>query len=651
VELPWRGVFDAVMSARRVVTALAALLATFLVMTLGNTGGGPPSAHASAAPTAPLASLSVSAVIKALSAEGVGVYASPTSKHPLHKITAPVTPLRVLRSQAEADSAQIAAAGGTSGVDLDSLVSMPANAPPFAYLMAAYAEGDSTAGEVLAGKLIGAQALADPETAVYPSLVETLFAADAVRTATTARRKKHGSGRAAAASPQRAHEAGAVGTACASLANWTSSAASRFFSALTVGPPSNSTLAFLTGIWNHAVSQASAAISGIASALTSQLTSFIRNSLGVVGVAALAVSALQNLHLTLTAAPAYNKFAIDPAPGNTGTVTATLGSASGFNYPADLAQCASSFGLTLPSLNDVSGDKVAWTTQNVGSGAALATITNEQDTLGSNHSATLSYATGQESADQAARGTPITTDYLYVTATVTPSVFKKLLDLVEGLTLGRVPGGVAAVGPIVSALKTAVLNQIAKLVQPHDARYIEIDHHAQPAPLAAVSCATLLSTADFPDAVTIAGGAVTPTSLAGASTGSTSTCIYNPLTDTDDTQQLDGGQLSLHFWPTSAAASQDFTFIVSGPPPSGVEVSVLSGIGDGAVESFSELDPDPSDPDSLTQEAKGIYARVANVVIFIQTAAVGLTPVDPAPLASKVIAELCPMCVFPTSGA
>jgi hypothetical protein len=38
-------------------------------------------------------------------------------------------------------------------------------------------------------------------------------------------------------------------------------------------------------------------------------------------------------------------------------------------------------------------------------------------------------------------------------------------------------------------------------------------------------------------------------------------------------------------------------------------------------------------------------------VIFIQTAAVGLTPVDPAPLASKVIAELCPMCVFPTSGA
>src|SRR5262249_175652 len=147
------------------------------------------------------------------------------------------------------------------------------------------------------------------------------------------------------------------------------------------------------------------------------------------------------------------------------------------------------FGIDLPSLNNVAGDPVTWTVQPIGaSGTLLAKVTKQDLALGSDHSANLSYLTQQESADQAARGALITTDYMKVTATVTPLIFNKLLKLVNDLTLGRLPGAVTkVVGPIVKALSSAIVKKITALVAPSDFRSIQITHHGSPPALGHVS--------------------------------------------------------------------------------------------------------------------------------------------------------------------
>lgn len=139
---------------------------------------------------------------------------------------------------------------------------MPKHAPPFAYLLAAYAGAQKTPGEKLAGRLLGKQDWIRPGTIVFPALVMTLFEADALRAA--------GTGHAAAASevamPTTSYSnewftasngvKNGSGDVCSSISNWASSALNSVFNALTVGPSSNSALNFIGGLWNSAVALA-----------------------------------------------------------------------------------------------------------------------------------------------------------------------------------------------------------------------------------------------------------------------------------------------------------------------------------------------------------------------------------------------------------
>jgi hypothetical protein len=443
---------------------------------------GPPTLYAGGASTSPASPkrLTTAAVIVALAREGVGVYASPASTRPLRRVARPLTPIRVLLSQAKAYAAQTVQNSGTTGAQLNSLVRMPA-APagkayvPFAYLLAAYASGHSTAGEILAGKVLGSANLAAPDTAVFPDLVLTLLSADAYRAA-----RAHARAGAIARDPS-AH-ASDLSSACATLSSWVNAGFSALFDALT---PGSSATSFLSSLWSSAVSLAQSAISGLVTILTAPILRAIRVGIATIGVVSWAISAVQNLKVSVVATPAPNKFGVAPAAGNAGSLTATLGDASGFDFPTGFTSCAQALGITLPSLNSVAGRTVTWTvTQLYGvptsswcsSDCDLATETSADTAFAADHTATLHYVTNVESADQAAGGALITSDDLVVSGKVDLDT-GPLQHLLTDIVLGSVPGVVRS---IIDSLTDSVMAKITSLVSLTFIHKVEIDHHGTP---------------------------------------------------------------------------------------------------------------------------------------------------------------------------
>jgi len=434
--------------------------------------------------------LTTNQVIAALAHEGVGVYATPTSPRPLRPITAPVVPVRMLKSQAAALAAQTVVETGVTGAALNSLVAMPSapegkRYPSFDYLVAAYAMGHATPGEKLAGELLAHANLDTPDTVVFPSLILTLMAADLDRAGT---RGRH-STRIVSGGLAVAHIAS--GSLCSTLSDWVSQSFDSLFKALSAGSSSSGALNFIGGLWNSALSLARSAIANLASTLTAPVIGAIKRGLAVAGVVSWAVSALSNLKVTSTAAPPYNEFGVEPSAGNDGALTIKLGSAGGFDFPQGLKDCASLLGIELPSFNSVAGRTVSWSLAQVNgvpastwctsSSCDLASEnTGETDTtLSAAHTATFHYTTNVETPAQSA-GALITSDFILVSGTV--SLDKQALTkLIDDIVLGQVPGAVRVVfQPMLDALTSRIAGQIASLAEPSFFRYVQIEHHGTP---------------------------------------------------------------------------------------------------------------------------------------------------------------------------
>ncbi len=376
--------------------------------------------------------------------------------------------------------------------------------PGFDYLLAAYATKHATPGEVLAGRLLGDQDWGQPGTIVFPDLVLTLFSADAARAALRGAKERTDLALGTKMAPT------SSSSLCATLSNWVSSGFASVFSALTVGPSSNALLNFLGGLWNGAVTFAKQSIASVASLLTDRVIAVVRQSLATIGLVGWAVSALRNLRTSSVADPAYNSFGVEPAPGQAGKVTLTVGSSGGPGWPPAISQCAADLNFNLPSLNSIVGGKVTWTiAQQHGTPVAswcpagnLCDLASQNDhdttsSLAAGHQVTLAYTTNTETMDQMTRGELITNDYILVSATVSLNT-AELQALVKGIVLGTVPGAVRVVfAPMLSSLSDRVLAQIASLVQPHFFRYVRIEHHALPPLLGETSCGSLFSTNDF----------------------------------------------------------------------------------------------------------------------------------------------------------
>lgn len=437
------------------------------------------------------ASLTTSLVISALAKEGVAVYAAPQSKKPVDHVSAPVTPIRVLKSQAAAYAAETVSGTGVSGAQLSALSPMPVapggkRYPSFDYLVAAYASGHSTPGERVAHKLLATADLAEPDSVVFPDLVLTLLSADVYRAANAGGHAAH----LAVAEGPLAYASGS-GSLCSTLSDWVSKGFNSLVKTLTVGSSSNGALNFIGGLWNTAVSLAPGAISNLATGLQGAAVGAIERGVSAAALVSWAVSAVSNLKVTTTTAPAYNQFGVDPAAGNPGGVTIKLGKAGGFEFPQGLTDCANLLNIPLPSFNKVAGRAVNWNVVQVNgvptstwcatSDCDLATedTTNTQTKLNSQHTATLNYTTNTETTAQAAGGL-ITNDSILVTGTV--SIDKQeLADLIKHVVLGNVPGAVrVVVGPLVDSLTSALARQIAGLAEPKFSHYVQIEHHGIP---------------------------------------------------------------------------------------------------------------------------------------------------------------------------
>ena len=118
-----------------------------------------------------------------LAAAGLPVFADPTQPEPMVAVESSMgpTPLRLLKDQADAMSQEAAAGQGTLGSDLDNLLVTADGLPPPSYLLAGYVSAAGTPGAALARRVMGNQDWVHAPSVTYPSLVLTLFAADAAR--------------------------------------------------------------------------------------------------------------------------------------------------------------------------------------------------------------------------------------------------------------------------------------------------------------------------------------------------------------------------------------------------------------------------------------------------------------------------------------
>lgn len=610
--------------------------------------GAPPAPAAGATALLPATTpspptLSVSKVIAALATEGVGVYASPGAAAPLDPITKPVVPFRILQSQAVIDAAQIANLTGSSGAALNDLIPLPAHAPPFSYLLAAYAKATKTPGETLAGRLLGRQDWIHPGAIAFPALILTLFEADALRAAATG--NAHATSGPAVASPMASSSLAqsgyvngpphGVANVCSTISDWTSSALNSGFNALTVGPSSNAALNFIGGLWNSAVALAKGAITGIASALTASVLSAIRTGLGVAGVASMAISMLQNLRLKLKPSQLPHAFGVSPHAGLSGTVSVTLGSAAGFKWSADLVNCAQDLGITLPSLSSAGNYRIDWGLSSVlvadpmtwcaaatpsgSSGCPLAAVESSktQFTLDRHHTAKMTFLTSTESKDQATRGKFISDDYATVSPIAVPSAgfMANLKKLLTGITLGNGVPDAAKItfGNMFKSLTNSLLFKLTQLARPSAEVETPIAHHAFPARLPARTCQGLFSLQDF---------LATRSGVLGGSGGSV--CFFtghNGLGDAVLNPEFDASfahSLFL-FWERSYSWAP------------------LKNVGDEAASGCALKSG------GLCRD-RGAVVRVANDVLAIEAPSV-----SPSALLPKGVRELCPDCTFPTS--
>ena len=350
-----------------------------------------------------------------LAAAGLPVFADPTQPEPMVAVESSMgpTPLRLLKDQADAMSQEAAAGQGTLGSDLDNLLVTADGLPPPSYLLAGYVSAAGTPGAALARRVMGNQDWVHAPSVTYPSLVLTLFAADAARyaNALSGSQTTTSRSRALSISP----------TLCSDAQSFIDSTISAFFDALghlqspQIPKSGNGFVdSFLGGI-QAAFDLATGVVNGLIDAGRFVVINGIKQATqpvldeiaAVASTAALAaeiVSVLRPWTVVVKADPATNQRAIDPAPGIPGAFTVAVVLPGPDEWPALAVNCAMVAGVTLPPLKPI-GAPVVWSLTQ-----ALPLVTrsgNLTGVLDGNDTATFAYTTVVESMADA-RGDTLT---------------------------------------------------------------------------------------------------------------------------------------------------------------------------------------------------------------------------------------------------
>jgi hypothetical protein len=463
--------------ARKHVSTLAALLAAGIALCLLLTSCGstvPPGANPPAAPAGTGTSMTADDLVKVFANAGVGTFTTATARTPEQPVAA-AGPSSLLRWQVENMARQLNTGRGFVGTDLDDLVG---GKVPISVVLAAYLSLAPTSSAKAAREIMGDQDWAHQAThLVYPEAVITLFVNDLARDAASGSTAKP-----AAFVNAGFHAVPAVAMraeSCSQLTSMLSGTLDKIINNLQI-EATTGVAGVLAVIWNTAITIAVSAAGTVLGALTAPVVSIIRGAITVLAVLSSASSLLDPWTLTTTASPNPASFGILPAAGTKVVVTTKVNTAADFQWPGDLKNCAQTItGVELPDPDSTKDSPITW---DKADDESLTIDVDEDAKVNETGTATKSFLTGAESAEDAEKG-PQLVAVVSVRSNVTRTAIDKLGTLLTGLLLDQLPGPAAGIAAqLLGPLKSTVQTKLEKLtsVEGHAVNVFVIHHGPAP---------------------------------------------------------------------------------------------------------------------------------------------------------------------------
>lgn len=408
--------------------------------------------------------------MRSLAVAGVGVYEAPGDTAPLQPLGANFSPLRLTSWQARNLAIELDAEAGFSGSELDDLAGLADDSLPLSYLLAGWLLEHDSAPAREARRLVGDRLPDQPEAAVFPGIVLTLFVADAAAQASAGRPAVMFAVARPAARPQVISAAQAAGP-CGPVAAWFEGQIDALFNALLA-----SSDAWYSDVWNAAVSIFGWLIKKPISLAIDAVLAPIKAVLGVIGVLIHAANFLTTWSVKLAAEPAGNEFSVGAAAPNVGLVRVSVDSGLQADWPAWLIECASAINVSLPT-TAAAGGPVKWSTNLIGRPDLAVHTSALQTTVDGSEQSELSYRAGSEPTAEGA----VATGHYVVRANVERMAVTELKKLLEATLFGLLPGVAGEiVNPIINAQVQPRLDKLAALADLKGIRAVPITYHTQP---------------------------------------------------------------------------------------------------------------------------------------------------------------------------
>jgi hypothetical protein len=424
-----------------------------------------------------------------LAAAGLPVFTDPSASSPIVAVTTTLapTPLRLLKDQADAMSQEAAAGQGMRGSDLDHLLATADGLPPPSYFLAGYVSAATTPGAALARRVMGDQDWVHAPAVTFPSLVLTLFAADAARYANALSATGSSTFRSRALSSS---SSSSSSTLCSDAQDFINSTINAFFDSLghlqspQIPKTGNGFVdSFLGGI-QAGFDLATGVVNGLIDAGrfvvingVKQATQPVLDEIAAVAstaaLAAQIVTVLRPWTVIVKAAPATNQRAKDPGPGIPGTFTVAVMLPGPDEWPALAVNCAMVAGVTLPPLKPI-GAPVVWSLTQ-----ALPLVTRSGDLTGvldGNATASLGYTTVVESMTDA-RG-DMFTGLVQSDVSITRKEISDAQKTIADLIFKQIPALLSPyLQPILAPTVTALLGLPAELLATHGSGELKVTYH------------------------------------------------------------------------------------------------------------------------------------------------------------------------------
>ncbi len=396
--------------------------------------------------------------------------------------------VRVTPWQAQNMAAEAANEGGVSGAELAAISPAPEGAPPIGYLISAWALDYDSDGARFAHALLGEQDFHHPEAILFPSLVMTLFLADATADYDAAEYQASAALGVVTVMSLAVPEARAAGV-CSAVGTFIQRAIATVVNALKVDTSGGGFFGFLGRIWNKAVDLATGFVIGLIQAVTRPIVQIMVTIFGAIETIRQLSTFLVAWRSTLEPKPETNKFGIDDAKVH-GRVTLTVLD-NRIPIPEPILECAELFDVNLRDAGSAAGSKVSWTATNMGR-PDLSRIDSAEEVLDRNQIAQYDYLTGQESA-KTAKGEEHA-GLLKLVSSVHRNDIEKVRKLFTALVFDQIPSSIrGVVRSIVGPILDAATNHLTSITDVRSTGYVAITFHGEkptePTPVESTSAA------------------------------------------------------------------------------------------------------------------------------------------------------------------